>query len=60
MITSMRLLSPRSFDLRLHGTIAELVAWVPEAHAERTGVELDREQLHGLLEEAYGWAGDPP
>lgn len=58
MITSMRLLSPRSFDLRLHGTVAELVAWLPEAHAERTGVEIEREQLRTLLDEAYGWGDD--
>jgi hypothetical protein len=61
-ITGLRLLTPRSFDLRLYGTVEEVLDWFPRAHEQRTGVHLDRSELASLLEVASTWpaqcAGD--
>jgi hypothetical protein len=57
-VTSMRLLSPRAFEMRLHGTSAEILDWLPEAHEQRTGVRLEREVLAGLLQQAERWFDD--
>jgi hypothetical protein len=54
-ITSMRLISPRSFEMRLHGTSAEILDWLPDAHEARTGVKLAREVLARLLQQAERW-----
>jgi hypothetical protein len=45
MITGVRMMVPGPFELRLVGSIEEIVAWLPEAHERRTGVHVDREQL---------------
>jgi len=54
-ITSMRLLSPRSFEMRLHSTAAEMIAWLPKAHVTRTGVTMPEATLSALLQQAGEW-----
>jgi hypothetical protein len=44
-VTGFRILAPRLFDLRIHATLAELLAWFPEEHARITGVQLDGDEL---------------
>ena len=51
-ITSMRFVSPRSFELRLHGKADEILNWLPSAHWQRTRVELGRFALSQILDEA--------
>jgi hypothetical protein len=54
-ITGMQIISPRGFQLRLQGSIREVVAWLPEAHLKRTGVEIESAALLAMLERAEGW-----
>jgi hypothetical protein len=49
MITGMRVLARGQFDMRLHGEISEVVKWLPERHAARTGVHVDAVQLGRAL-----------
>jgi hypothetical protein len=55
-VTGMRFVSPRSFDLRLHGTTADVLKWLPAVHASRTGVELDEVSLARVLDTAWAWS----
>jgi hypothetical protein len=48
-ITGLRWLAPRSYDLRLQGTIEQVVRWLPSEHLRRTGVKLDPVRLQRLL-----------
>jgi hypothetical protein len=48
----LRVLAPGGFDFRLHGTPAEVITWLPEAHTRRTGVELSPELLSRLIAQA--------
>lgn len=57
-ITGMRFVSPRNFDLRLHGTVAEVMMWLPQQHARLTGVTLDERQLLRVLESVASWPGE--
>ena len=50
-VTGLRWLAPRSYDLRIHGTIEEVVRWLPPQHLQRTGVRLDPVRLQRLLVE---------
>jgi hypothetical protein len=52
VITGMRVLSRSAFELRLHGTIDEALAWLPDKHAQRTGVAVDKDRLRHSLETA--------
>jgi hypothetical protein len=54
-ITGMQIMSPRAFQLRLHGSVSEVVASLPEAHLKRTGVENETAALAAMLECAQGW-----
>ena len=49
LVTGMRVLARGQFDMRLHGDIAEVVKWLPEKHAARTGVHMDSAQLAHAL-----------
>jgi hypothetical protein len=51
-ITSMRFVSPRSFEMRLHGRSGEILNWLPSSHWQRTRVELSRFALSEILDEA--------
>ena len=54
-ITGMRFVSPRNFDLRLHGTPAEVMMWLPQKHAKVTGVAIDERQLVRVLDSVATW-----
>jgi hypothetical protein len=54
-ITGMRFIAPRAFELRLHGSVAEIVEWLPKAHRERTGVAIAPTELHRFLRLAELW-----
>ena len=54
-ITSMRFLSTRAFEMRLHGSTAEILDWLPEAHLRQTGVEITRDDLSRILRDAEEW-----
>jgi hypothetical protein len=49
LMTGMRLLAPRSFNYRLHGSIHEVVEWLPAEHFARTGEQLDPRRLAEVL-----------
>jgi hypothetical protein len=54
-ITGLRFVSPRNFDLRLHGTLEEVLMWLPKQHAKVTGVAIDERQLMRTLESVATW-----
>lgn len=57
LITGMRVLAPRSYDMRLHGKLSDVISWLPEVHARRTGVTLDPQALLAVLVRAdQQWA----
>jgi hypothetical protein len=50
LMTGMRLLAPRSFNYRLHGSIEEVAKWLPTEHLAKTGEEIDGRRLGQVLE----------
>jgi hypothetical protein len=48
-VTGMRFVSPRTFELRLHGRAEEIVRWLPRAHLARCGTHLSDGELADLL-----------
>ena len=53
--TGLLALSARPFEMRMHGELDELLAWFPQAHKRRTGVELGSAELRQHLETARAW-----
>jgi hypothetical protein len=51
-ITGMRMLAPRSFEMRTHSDLEDIVEWLPDAHGERTGVFLDPAELLAAMNQA--------
>jgi hypothetical protein len=49
LMTGMRLLSPRSFNYRLHGSTDEVVKWLPTEHLAKTGEQIDPRRLGQVL-----------
>jgi hypothetical protein len=49
LLTGMRLMSPRSFNYRLDGSIDAVMKWLPAAHLARTGEDLDAPNLTRVL-----------
>jgi hypothetical protein len=49
-ITGIRVLAPRTIDLRIHTEMSELAEWFPEEHARRTGVRIEAAELLRQLE----------
>lgn len=49
-ITSVHMLVPGRFQLRLFGGVNDLVEWLPDAHASKTGQPLDASQLRDVLQ----------
>jgi hypothetical protein len=47
--TRLRMAAPGSLKLRVFESIDQLADWLPDEHAERTGVQLDRTQLRATL-----------
>ena len=58
VMTSLRVMTQGTFDLRAHASIAETVAWLPAEHLKRTGVTITPLQLEHLLSTAQGWTAD--
>jgi len=54
-ITGMRFMTPRSFDLRLHGSVTEVIEWLPKKHSQLTGLPIDAKALARVLELAGTW-----
>jgi hypothetical protein len=50
LMTGMRLLAPRSFNYRLHGSIEEVAKWLPTEHLAKPGEEIDGRRLGQVLE----------
>lgn len=51
-ITAMRMLAPRVFELRLHGTLDEILEWLPDAHRQTTGVDIPDDAIARVLRNA--------
>ena len=51
-VIGLRVFAPGKFDLRLHGTIDEVVTWLPGAHERQTKIELPAQVLRELLLQA--------
>jgi hypothetical protein len=49
VVTGMRVLTPRSYEMRLHSSSADVVAWLPQVHARRTGVTVEPDALRAVL-----------
>jgi hypothetical protein len=56
VVTAMRVLSSRAFEMRIHGTVEEVIEWLPAVHHKRTGVKLEASELLAALRQAQ--AGD--
>ena len=52
VVTAMRVLASRAYEMRIHGTVDEIVDWLPAVHAKRTGVTLDPAELLQALRHA--------
>lgn len=52
MIMGLQLLASSSFPMRTFGSDAELTAWLPKPHAQRTGVALEATELERAMAEA--------
>lgn len=50
LVTGLRVLARGEFEMRLHGEISEVVKWLPEKHAARTGVQVEPAQLSQALQ----------
>jgi hypothetical protein len=57
-VTGMRFMTPRNFELRLHGTTAEALTWLPAHSAKVTGVSVDERALARALESVPSWPVD--
>lgn len=51
-VIGLRVFAPRTFEYRLHGSPGEVVEWLPQAHRDKTGVELPSETLAQLIAQA--------
>jgi hypothetical protein len=61
LVTSVRLVSPRTFDLRIHAHPEELLTWFPPMeHARRTGTTLHPLGFRQCLEQAQAWIAEVP
>lgn len=54
-VTGIRVLVPRSFDYRIHGSVAEVLEWFPKQHARRTGVDVSVGELEVALMQVQSW-----
>jgi hypothetical protein len=52
-VTSVHMLVPGHFQLRLFGRVDELVEWLPAVHESRTGVRVSAAQLRGALDHVH-------
>ena len=54
-VTSLRLLAPRSFEYRLHGSTREIVPWLAQEHSRRSGVSVSQAELAELVQQIEVW-----
>lgn len=52
VVTALRVLGSRAFEMRIHGTVEEIVEWLPAVHLKRTGVKLEPGELLQALRKA--------
>lgn len=57
-VTGMRFMTPRNFELRLHGTPEEVLAWLPQHHTQATGVPVDETALARVLKSVDTWPAE--
>lgn len=55
LITGMRAVSSRAYQLKLAGSIGEIVDWLPAPHNQRTHSAITGAELQRALEAAYAW-----
>lgn len=55
LVTGLRVLAPRSFDVRIEATIADLLTWLPEEHYRRTGVDVGVKDIERLCSVGRSW-----
>ena len=48
-VTGMRLVSPRSFEIGVHTSLAQVADWLPDVHLAKTGVQLDSRVLLEMM-----------
>lgn len=51
-VTGIAVLAPRSLDLRVFGSVQQLLPWFTTEHTKRTGVRVDADELLNVLEQA--------
>jgi hypothetical protein len=59
MIVGLQLLAPNSVAMRTYASIAEVAAWLPKPHAQRTGIVLEPPELEQSIATARAQAGEP-
>ncbi len=59
-VTGMRMLAPRSFEMRIHDDIEGVLEWLPDEHLRRTGVFLDKDELYAVMNQAFLEAAGEP
>jgi hypothetical protein len=60
VVTAMRMVGSRAFELRINGSIQEVVDWLPATHFARTGVKIGRDELlHALQHVERGQSAAP-
>jgi hypothetical protein len=55
LVTGMRAVSSRAYQLKLAGSIGEIVDWLPALHNKRTGSAITAAELQRALEAASAW-----
>jgi hypothetical protein len=55
LVTGMRSISSREYQLKLAGSIDEIVGWLPQLHFKRTGIALDSADFARALQAANEW-----
>jgi hypothetical protein len=55
LVTGMRTVSSRAYQLRLFGSIDGVVAWLPALHTQRTGIAVDPDEFARALAAANAW-----
>lgn len=58
LITGMRAVSSRAYEMKLVGSVGEIVAWLPTQHMKRTEIALDPAELTRALTAANEWRAD--
>jgi hypothetical protein len=52
VVTAMRIVGSRAFELRINGTIHEVAEWIPAVHFKRTGINIGSDALLHALQQA--------